>query len=98
MEELIHGGAYIRNFTVFRKNKIKKPGVGGGGSYFPYILLNEIQTTTTLGDRFASCENIVSWYQTSSLPPLPPGKSPLAKNQPVNANWWGDISLVMLGS
>ena len=27
--------------------------------------------TTTLGDRFASCENIVSWSQTSSLPPSP---------------------------
>ena len=27
--------------------------------------------TTTLGDRFASCENIVSWSQTSSLPPPP---------------------------
>ena len=26
--------------------------------------------TTTLGDRFASCENIVSRSQTSSLPPL----------------------------
>ena len=25
--------------------------------------------TTTLGDRFASCENIVSRSQTSSLPP-----------------------------
>ena len=28
--------------------------------------------TTTLGDRFASCENIVSRSQTSSLPSLPP--------------------------
>ena len=27
--------------------------------------------TTTLGDRFASCENIVSRSQTSSLPPSP---------------------------
>ena len=27
--------------------------------------------TTTLGDRFASCENIVSRSQTSSLPPAP---------------------------
>ena len=26
--------------------------------------------TTTQGDRFASCENIVSRSQTSSLPPL----------------------------
>ena len=24
-----------------------------------------------LGDRFASCENIISWSQTSSLPPPP---------------------------
>ena len=27
--------------------------------------------TTTLGDRFASCENIVFRFQTSSLPPPP---------------------------
>ena len=27
--------------------------------------------TTTQGDRFAGCENIVSWSQTSSLPPPP---------------------------
>ena len=28
-----------------------------------------------LGDHFASCENIVSWSQTSSLPPPPPPPS-----------------------
>ena len=34
--------------------------------YFNYPL------TTMQGDHFASCENIVSWSQTSSLPPPPP--------------------------
>ena len=32
--------------------------------YYNYLL------TITRGDRFASCENIVSRSQTSSLPPL----------------------------
>ena len=35
------------------------------GKYCNYPL------TTTQGDRFASCENIVSRSQTSSLPPTP---------------------------
>ena len=39
--------------------------------YFVKINCNYPQTTTQC-DCFASCENIISWSQTSSLPPPPP--------------------------
>lgn len=37
--------------------------------------------TSRQGDRFASCENILSWFQTSSLPahPLPPFLRPTSQ-------------------
>ena len=34
--------------------------------------------TTTQGDRFASCENIVSRFQTSSLPPPLPSPAKIS--------------------
>ena len=43
--------------------------------------------TTTLGDRFASCENIVSRSQTSSLPP-PPHPAPSAANYFMLISCW----------
>ena len=49
-----------RNFAYFGKFRV----------HFFCTLLYPL--TTTQGDRFASCDNIVSWSETTSLPPPHP--------------------------
>ena len=64
---------YVKNFLLLKIFTVGKILVGT--SYMIiiiYLNIFIISYYTTLGDRFASCENIVSRSQTSSLQPPPP--------------------------
>ena len=68
---------YVKNFLLLKIFTVGKILVGT--SYMIiiiYLNIFIISYYTTLGDRFASCENIVSRSQTSSLHPLPPPPPP----------------------